>query len=502
MKFSIKNAQTLLTGFVLILFNSCVKLDEIPKSIVSPESFYKSEADFQSATVGIYRPLFSSYGGFSYDMPFVAECGAEDIHTSVGRWQGMETLTATPDQFNEATSEMWSSIYRSINNANSLIAQVPNATSIANIGNYEGQARFLRAFGYFNLVRWFGKVPLITPENAATADKAGEAEIADIYTFILNDLKIAEEKLPLSSASNGIVNKVAAKALLAKVYLTMAGWPLNQTDKYALARDKAKEVMDLNIYSLENNFADLWKVAKKLSNREVIWAFHGSSGGDWRVGSHFHVATRPSEEKGWQDFETDKRFLAMFPAGPRKDATFHTVFFNGAQGGLPYENSIFKQPTIAKFRDAGSVATPNGGDGAYVGFDGDGYFPVLRYADVLLMYAEAANMVEGTPSTTAREAINKVRRRAMGHNPDVPNATDDLSISITKAGFDKAVLDERNWELAFEHNRWNDLVRRDLLVQVMGAPEWYPGVQPYRKLLPKPVAEVLRIKGLNQNTGY
>lgn len=125
---------------------------------------------------------------------------------------------------------------------------------------------------------------------------------------------------------------------------------------------------------------------------------------------------------------------------------------------------------------------------------------MLRYADVLLIYAEAANQAEGSPSADALEAINKVRRRANGKDPNTPDAGSDLAPGISKDDFDKAVLDERNWELAFENNRWFDLVRRDKVVEVMGA--WYPGVTEDRMLLPKPIKEITLVKGLTQNKGY
>ncbi len=156
----------------------------------------------------------------------------------------------------------------------------------------------------------------------------------------------------------------------------MAGWPLKDDTKYALARDKAKEVIDLNVYALEPNFADLWKVSNKLTNKEFIFMLNGISTASYVEGSHLHIASRPGEEGGWDDMISDARFFRAFPNGPRKDASFHIVF-NDA-GHTTWEKSYIGQPYMAKYRDAGAGATANG---RVASFDGDGFFvlkPVFR----------------------------------------------------------------------------------------------------------------------------
>ncbi|KGE15622.1 RagB/SusD family nutrient uptake outer membrane protein [Sphingobacterium deserti] len=488
-------------AIIVIFLMGCVKLEERPEGNVVPENFYRTTGDFEGAIVGLFRPLYGGYNGFDFDYPFIAGCGAEDIHTVVGRWRFMESLTATASQFDEITTPLWRGAYGSINNANIILSNLPHAEGITaeKMADFEGQARFMRAFSYFNLVRWFGEVPIITAENRTIADEVGQSGIQQIYDLIVDDLVDAESKLPVAFIEKGRPTRGAAKALLAKVYLTMAGWPLNQTEKYALARDKSKEVIDMGVYSLEPDFGSLWLVANKASNREFIFALYGTSTNGTVSASHLHLSTRQWDggENGWGDFQSDKRFFEQFPAGRRKEASFYTVSLNG----LRWEDSNYGQPYIAKYRDGGAPCGPNE---VCNGENGDGFLPILRYADVLLMYAEAANMSEGSPSADALAAINQVRRRALGENSNTqPNTSADLSGSLSREEFDKAVLDERNWELAFEQNRWFDLVRRDLLAQKLGAPEWYPSGQ-FRKLLPKPTTEILLIKnnGLVQNEGY
>jgi hypothetical protein len=252
--------------------------------------------------------------------------------------------------------------------------------------------------------------------------------------------------------------------------------------------------MDMNVYQLERNFADLWLVENKLTNTEFIFAFHGISTAGWETGSHLHVSTRPTSENGWSDVFAEERFYNVFPEGPRKDASFHTIFDDGSH----WQDVNPKQPFIAKYRDGGPNAV--GPNGELLSDDGDGFFVVSRYAEILLIYAEAANMAENGPSSQALEAINKVRRRAMGLDPDTPDPGVDLPAGMSQASFDKAVLDERNWELAFENNRWFDLVRKKMVVEVNK--ELYPYVDEHNQLLPKPELQVTLTEGLKQNDGY
>lgn len=476
-----------------IMVNGCVKLKETPEGIISPVNFYKTDADFSAAINGVQKSYFGGYGAFDFNNAILLSGGSDDATSRPTAPELRQYDIFKPDVNGFQAAQEWRLIYQAINAANLIISNVGSANLSTDKKNaYDGQARYLRALGYFYLTRWFGEIPIVTAENQLDAINVGQSTVADIYAFIVNDLKIAETGLPVSFPEIGRPTKGAAKTLLAEVYLTMAGWPLKDASKYALARDKAKEVMDMNVYKLETNFADLWKVSNKLTSKEFIFMFNGVSTASWMEGSHFHVASRPGEENGWDDMMSEARFFNAFPDGARKDATFHTVFDDAAH--TKWQNSRVGQPYISKFRDAGRAATSNGPVALY---DGDGFFPVSRYADVLLIYAEAANMAEGSPSAAALDAINKVRRRAGGYNQAV---YPDLTAGMTKQAFDDAVIKERAWEFTFEVKRWFDLVRKEMVVQVNKS--LYPTVDAHNQLLPKPQKEVDLIKGLKQNTGY
>lgn len=490
-----KHIKLILVVLLAVNTFSCVDLVEQPEGLLAPETFFSSEEAFEAAVVGCYKPLYGVYGG--HDTQWQAMMGsiaAEDVATPPGDDGGLNSINFDP-AFGRLNTT-WGMYYKSLTNANALIGNIKVAgsdISQAVLDESEGQARFIRAFDYFQLTRYFGEIPLVVWENQKDADKVGQSSSEEIYAFIINDLKIAEEKLKESYNEKGKATKGAAKALLAKVYLTAAGWPLEDPSYYALARDKAKEVMDMGVYELEDDFGDLWLVANKTTNSEFIFALHGSSTSSWLEASHLHVATRPSVEKGWSNTYSEARFYNAFPEGPRKDASFHTVFNDGTN----WQDVSPNQPFIAKYRDAGPLAATFESDA--IGNDGEGFFVLLRYADVLLMYAEAANMAESGPSAQALEAINKVRRRAMGLDPDTPDAGVDLA-NMSQSDFDDAVIAERNWELAFENNRWFDLVRKKMVVEVNQG--LFPNVSEHNRLFPKPALQVDLTEGLEQNPGY
>lgn len=472
----------------------CAKLDETPESAISPVNFYKTDADYLAAINGALQPWFSGYGAFDFNNALLLSGGADDV-TSRPTAPSLKAYDEFKGDANGFQAEQeWRLLYKSINACNAIVSNLANATGLnpANRAAYEGQARYIRALAYFELTRWFGEIPIVTSENQAHVADLSQSTVAQVYDAITTDLKMAETMLPPTFADKGRPTQGAAKALLAEVYLNMAGWPLKDASKYALARDKAKEVIDGGQYKLADNFADLWKVKNKLSNPEFIFFFNGVSTASYVEGSHLHVASRPGEEGGWDDMMSEARFFNAFPEGPRKDATFHSVFTDAAH--TPWQKSTIGQPYMAKYRDAGAGATA---DGPVISFDGDGFFVMSRYAEVLLTYAEAANQAEGKPSAAALEAINQVRRRASGNDQKL---YPDLTAAMSQPEFDAAVVAERAWELAFENKRWFDLVRKEKVVEVNKA--LYPSVSARNLLLPKPQRELDLIKGLKQNPGY
>ena len=270
----------------------------------------------------------------------------------------------------------------------------------------------------------------------------------------------------------------------------MAGFPLNDTSCYALARDKAGEVINEKVYSLERHFFDLWLYDNRQTNSEFIFTLYGNSIS--RTGGYQFRATRPDAngEGGWADWTSDSRFFDMFPKGDgsRVKGTFYLTMIDGT----PWEQTNTAQPYVGKLRDAGPASGGYYNAPIGSGQNADGFYCMLRYSDVLLIYAEAANLAEGSPSQKAYDALNEVRRRV---------GLSELS-GLTAKQFDDAVLDERNWELAFECNRWFDLCRRYLLKEKLSP--WYPEstIDDHNYLLPKPNDQLMIMTGVKQNPGY
>ncbi|MCP9612519.1 RagB/SusD family nutrient uptake outer membrane protein [Coprobacter tertius] len=473
----------------VLLLSGCVDLNEDLTGQPTPDKFFQTLTDFDSFISGAYTPLVILYGT---DVPYVAGAGAEDIFTPVVRWKGFEEAdindVGNPD---EITNELWNAYYSSISSCNTMIQIIKGNTKFQpeQLNPIEGEALFLRAFNYFQLVRWFGEVPLLLEDNQQNAATEPQVSVSVLYDQIENDLKAAETMLPIKQNDVSRPTRWAAKALLAKVYLARAGFPLNETAYYAKARDKAWEVIENDkIYSLENKFFDLWLWENRMTNTEFIFTFYASSSNG--TGGYVNRAVRPSDavEGGWGDFTGDKRFLEKFPKGDesRVEGTFYLTLSDGT----PWEKSYAAQPYVGKLRDGGSKS--GGYYGQPTSDKADGFYCMLRYSDLLLIYAESANLAEGAPSERAYDAINKVRRRA---------GLTDLS-GLTTTQFDHAVLDERNWELAFECNRWFDLCRRHILKETIK--NYYPdtNIDDHNYLLPKPIAQLTIMTGVRQNPGY
>lgn len=458
--------------FITLWTVSCVDLNEDPPSDLSPQNFYTSEDEFNSALTGVVKALYSDWSGFDYGYDLILASGAEDVRSDADLFKNFDKLI--PNDREVVIHDFWMKAYQAISNANTLLANLKNAKNIKEdaIDAIEGQARFFRAFTYFYLVRFFGPIQVTSYENQSDIANVKQSTVEEVYNnVIIPDLQIAENKLPISFAEKGRPTRGAAKMLLAKVYLTMAGWPVKKPEiYYPLAMEKANEIINSQNeygYELEKDYANLWKQSNKLKSKEFMFTFYGSIAEGGIAGGHMDLATRywGNGEGGWGDYYSETRFFDVFPEGPRKDATFTSVF---ADGTTFIEAKT--QPYIAKYRDGGNT----------VGTNSEGFRPILRYADVLLIYAEAANYVNNGPTTEARNALNQVHTRA---------GLDPYPRGMSQEEFDKAVIEERAWEFACEGDRWHDLVRREMVVEVNT--DEHPNVKQSARLLPKPGTEII-----------
>ena len=486
-----KLIYSILIAFVL---TNCMDLTEKPKGLLLTNNI----SNYNNALTGAYASLYNYWGG-GFDAPhfWIATGGADDVYLHA-IYAPFENLAITYARAINTSDHIWRTLYTCIVNCNKIQAYIP--ADATNREQIVGQAQFLRAFCYFYLVRFWGKVPLIDETNYINAFNVAQVENElEIYEKIIKDLQDAENKLPASFPEKGRATKWAAKTLLTKVYLTMTGWPIKDDSKYALARDKAEEVMYQSGHALHYPFIDLWKSENKLTNKEFIFTFFGSSSPSVRNSSHLHLATRPEKgnvNKRGGELRGERGFYNDFPSGPRKEGTFVHTYPDGITLESLLSDRSFN-PHIIKFRDAGSGATF---EGEGLKNDGDGFFAVLRFADVLLMYAEASNgaSADANAPAEAYKAINRVRSRA---------GLSDLQTNLTKEQFQDAVIAERHWELAFELNRWFDLIRTEKLAEAWNkhkdADKHKSLTERKFYLLPKPVTQVtISVGKLKQTPGY
>lgn len=462
-----------------ILLSGCVDMVQEPRSFLTPETIVYDQKTIEIMANGMYNDLWG--GNYAYNCRSqILGLGADDIVTG-----SMEKRHALVDQLNVTSTLhdqdvliMWQNMYNVVRSSNTMLRDVSASNDVSESvkNQYLGEAHFMRAFAYFNLVRYFGPVPAILDPDC-NEDMYGHgtgsisrANVADIYDKIIVPDLIAAEKMLLPEArtnDNSRASRGAAKACLADVYLTMAGWPLKRTECFALARDKAKakEVIDhtdTKAYSLASTYESLWKEATKSSDEEHIFALnHDSSNNTASNYGRSYYATVESSS-AWSDYLADSCYYVRYPNDARKAFNFVASFkIEGTPRPLNYKATPMRSPAINKYRDY----TPRNSAGAIVmTAQTDGITPIYRYADVLLMYAEAQNKADGSPNALAYDCLNQIRARSI-KNDAGKNYSYTVASGMSSEEFDKAVFDERGWEFFAEFKRWFHLVRTEKVLE-------------------------------------
>ncbi|MEO5997844.1 MAG: RagB/SusD family nutrient uptake outer membrane protein [Chitinophagaceae bacterium] len=472
--------------FLLILvLASCNKiLVEKPKT-VAVENFYNTAQEIESAVNAIYEPLRSNN--------MVEQTVILDAHTDWGYGRGSRADYNAMQGFNAANinnaGARWNTFYLAIRNANLVIQNAPKGSSISqeDIKRNLGEAKFLRAFSYFQLVRNWGSIPLRTEVNMTIRDLA-KSSIEDVYSLIDADLKYAESNLPEVQTLVGKPTKYSAKTMLADYYLTRGN--------YSEAATKANDVIQSNKYSLvpvasKTDFQTKLFGPTIITTPEeifyfkysrqpgagswILWVLSHPSTGNFNFGgayAHYSDATNPFYIS-WNDNDIRKNLWDKinFGLGP---------------------NTLVS----SKYVDQNAVEQNNG-----AGND----LPIYRYADALLIYAEATCMASTGPTAAGVEALNKVHRRAYGKDPNLPASVDFKISDYNKNTFQMLVLQERAYEFIYEGKRWYDLKRTGKAAEVFLVTK---GIKIAEKayLWPIPVSELNFNKALDpakdQNPGY
>jgi len=486
---------------VLILIFSCENaLDEKVKTFYTEDSFYQTEQDARLAINGIYGHLGATFdSGINTHGIYFANYWtsnallSDEGETTFNRGDGYNQLSAmvhTPD--NSVVLEMWSNLYLGINAANMALENIPDIDMDEGVKNsLLGEAHFLRGLLYFELVRFFGEVPLqLEPQRAFTSDAyLARSSVDEVYTQIFADLNIAETSLPVvqTGVDNGRPTTWSAKAYIAKA-------ALQQGNDMQLAKSKLEDIMNSGRFELWQDYADVFKIANN-NGKEELFGISFLEGTDlfttlWE-GGHLVFRTLPSAyggrpNGGGLEVPTMNLYNSFDDLDRRKEVTFMTEdIING-------ESVDFGRPYMVKYwdREAEPLVNNTNND-----------LQLIRYSDVLLMYAEVLNEINNGSTSAALNAINQVRKRARFADGVERNVLPDLT-AMGYDAFKEAILDERRKEFVWEGQRWFDLVRFGKLIEKVSIAKPNVPVAARHNLLPVPQRERDINQKLTQNEGY
>ena len=440
----------------MLVNTGCQKfLEENDPSNLSPDNYYSIPEHATAAIASAYaqtRFIGGGAGIFANNFQML-EAVTGTMKTETGQNSDLNNLLGLGfNGDNVMINNWWNGLYNVIAQTNLVLERVPGITPMDEGMKKKilGEAQFLRAWAYFYLVQLWGDVPLITkPQTTSSPDFfPTRATKEEVYKLIVDDLTAAEASGLAMSDASGRASLGAVKSLLAKVYLTMAGQPLNKgAAYYKLAADKALEVINSNAFGLFSKYADLHNVAMENKVEHIFQI-------QYLVG----VADNPMQSVMLPNFKDISKygtevgscvptvqFYNSFETGDLRTADrvgfFYTSYYDKGNGPLrdlsaPY---IYKNFDTVGHGTAGKEGTGNSSLN----------WPQIRYADVLLIYAEAQNEADGTPNAAAIGALKAIRDRAKLTTPG----------SFTQAQFREAVWRERWHELCYEGITWFDMVR-------------------------------------------
>ena len=482
--------------FLVVLFMSFLGcsdlLEEVPVSDLSVENSFNTEADAKAAIVGVYNSLHLE-GVYGKSQTLFST----DEHNAGSKvpLSGFNLYSFTADNV-EVILPIWRDHYLGINRANLAISKIPSINmNVEKRNTLVAEAKFIKALLYFNLIRYYGDVPYKYSETASLNDlNIPRTPVATIYENMIRDLEYCVEHLEVKAAGlAGHATQDAAKTLLASIYLTRGSMARrdntgNGIADFTLATRYSKEVIDANRYRLCTYFPDAFIVQNK-NNDEIIFDVQFKSPGlgvGNTIGLNMGI---PSTASGVDNLSAGgsqgairanpyHQFYYEVADSIRMKWTNARILINATTGGYSIVSAVSNNPPVsaAKFRrypvrSPGFVLQTN---------DYDVNWPIFRYAEVLLIYAEASNEING-PNQLAINALNLLRSRARNtniggvHRDILPRSLSiqrsiglvDLTLTnslvSTQSAFRNYILLERSRELSQEGKRWFDLVRWGIL---------------------------------------
>lgn len=465
---------------ILLFASACSDiLEENPKAIAT-ETFYNTADEIRSAVYAAYYPLSGGvHGEF-----LVNAC---EVDYAVGR-----VSFAVYSDFQGALTNdsripsSWAGWYKAIRNANLVIANAPKSTKATQtqIEQFLGEARFIRAYSYFSLVRNWGGIPLRTEKNMQELDVPRSTQ-EDVYKLIISDLEYAEANLPVSQSLAGRADKYASKAVLANVYLQLGRW--------ADSRSKSLEVINSGKYSLvrvsaPNDFYKIFGPDVVRSSEEIFYIKSNIDRTTQLARFRHHPSVPYCNYQGAYAVFTDSLTNKVIKEWDYKDLRKKFNLYN-CNIGVGKTTMLFK-----KYIDTDAI---NG--------NGTNDWPVYRYTDMFLIYAEADCMLNNGPTADGMEKLNMLHRRAYGKDPAATSEIDFKITEYTKDTFIDLVLKEGLYEQIDEGKRFFALKRTG---KIKEAVKYARGVNVVdtQLLWPIPSIEYLYNKAIDpikdQNPGY
>jgi hypothetical protein len=487
---------------------ACTDLEEEPVAILAPESVFKTTRDVETAVLGAYgRFAAEDAWGRKMHLPIMLRGDMIDIGDQGTPARRIQVNNFDMDANNGMVTAFWPAAYETISAANAAIAGAAVVGEpVERIAELEAEGRFIRSMVYFHLVRLFGDIPYITEfiTDPASVVDLGKTPAADVYAGIIADFEYGRDNLPLTYDSDvrSRPTRATAAAFLAEVHLTLGN--------YAQAYEAAKFVIDNEDtynYRLEPDFQDLFIAEKADDIHEPIFVIDFKENlNDGNINTDYMAPLTGMRGKdapeGWSVAVPSFRVYETWSGlDYRKSVSFDTTML---KDGVIVDYTQFgdtdaRRPHSAKyFRYFGN--------GAPISSTGNNYM-MLRYADLLLIAAEAANEGNGGGTAEAIDLVNRVRTRAREGNPVNTGHPANVAPGISQDAMRDLILEERRLELAFEGRRWYDIKRRQLGDEVFKGPnslEPHPNFDSSRDyLFPLPGDELDRNQNLlPQNPGY
>lgn len=450
----------------LVSQTGCKKfLDQKPISGLVEANYYRTTDEVETGVIACYDGLQKVYD-IEYKLTELRSDNASGVGLE-GDWGGIKFFRDSPSNF--FLQDYWQRTYNTITRCNTVLKYLNNVTDANKKKYFEGEAKFIRALMYFNLVRLYGEVPLIAERiDYNDSDKFVKATKAAIYDQIKADLLKAVDSCPDTWATQKArATSGSSRALLAKVYVTLKDWANAKTQLEPLLGTNLKGTT----YGLNASYAAIFSTASEMS-KEIVFAVRYKSSSNGEGNSFSYEYTNSGDARY---IKGTTAYQAMFESTDVRKATTFTT------------NAL-----VGKFLDPSAPVRDAGND-----------VPVLRYADVLLLYAEALNELGTVPTAATIAPINEVRARASA-------SLYTIATLATKDAVRDAIYKERQLEFGFENQRWYDLLRMDqtTTIAIMNAYFAANGsasvtVPVYRLIYPIPQTEIDLSSGkLKQNPGY